>query len=136
MSNASMAPFVLDVRVLKLPPWVTYHLRFVHCINHVGSRYYSRYALGKGCKLVRCDIGKPQCLEQALIDPSTLSSPVRFRSVTNTQFIVRNNLALLCYIGDSLPKTSFSVLVSFPAASRIITFMYKLLTFSPVHLCT
>lgn len=42
-----------------------------------------------------------------------------------------NNLALLCYIGDSLPKTSFSVLVSSPAASQIITFVYKLLAFSP-----
>jgi hypothetical protein len=44
---------------------------------------------------------------------------------------------LLCYIGDSLPKTSFSVLVSFPAASRIITFMYKtpsIFSRAPLHL--
>lgn len=71
-----------------------------------------------------------------LADPKMLSPSVKFHIIANTHIIVRINLALLCYIGDSLPKTSFSVLVSFPAASRIITFMYKLLTFSPVHLCT
>ena len=51
-----------------------------------------------------------------LASPKMLSPSVKFHNIANTHIIVRINLALLCYIGDSLPKTSFSVLVSFPCS--------------------